>query len=96
VSIIVILVDNGSYGTIRMHQERHFPGRVIATDLANPNFAALAEACGLFAVTVEETAAFPAALEAAAAIGRPALIHLKTDVEQISPGRTLSALRTGG
>jgi len=95
-SIIVILVDNGSYGTIRMHQERHFPGRVIATDLANPNFAALAEACGLFAVTVEETAAFPAALEAATAIGRPALIHLKTDVEQISPGRTLSALRTGG
>lgn len=95
-AVIVIVADNGSYGTIRMHQERHFPGRVMATNLANPDFAALAQACGFFAVKVEETGAFPAALQAARASGRPSLIHLKTDVEQISPGRTIAALRAGG
>jgi acetolactate synthase-1/2/3 large subunit len=94
-AIIVIVSDNGSYGTIRMHQERHFPGRVMATDLANPDFTALARAFGCFAVRVEETAAFPAALAAAREAGRPAVIHLKTDVEHISPGRTVSQLRAG-
>jgi acetolactate synthase-1/2/3 large subunit len=78
-----------------MHQERHFPGRVMATDLANPDFAALAQACGFFAVKVDETAEFPSALAAARASGRPSLIHLKTDVEQIGPGRTITALRSG-
>jgi acetolactate synthase-1/2/3 large subunit len=94
-AIIVLVIDNGSYGTIRMHQERHFPGRVMATDLANPDFAALAQACGFFAVKVDETAEFPSALAAARASGRPSLIHLKTDVEQIGPGRTITALRSG-
>jgi acetolactate synthase-1/2/3 large subunit len=95
-NLVVVVVDNASYGTIRMHQERHFPGRVMATDLTNPDFAAFARAFGCFAVTVEETAAFPAALAAARNAGKPALIHLKTDVEHIAPGRTVTGMRTGG
>lgn len=96
VNIIIIVVDNGSYGTIRMHQERHFPGRVSATDLHNPDFAAYARAFGAWSTTVETTAAFAPALADARKAGRPAIIHVKTDVEDISPGRTISALRSGG
>lgn len=96
VNIIIVVVDNGSYGTIRMHQERHFPGRVSATDLRNPDFAAYARAFGAWSTTVETTAAFAPALAEARRCGRPALIHVKTDVEDISPGRTISALRAGG
>ncbi len=96
VNIIVIVVDNGSYGTIRMHQERHFPGRVSATDLHNPDFAALARAFGAWSAVVEKTQDFAAAFAAARAAGKPALIHVKTDVEDISPGRTLAMLRSGG
>jgi acetolactate synthase-1/2/3 large subunit len=95
-AIIVIVVDNGTYGTIRMHQERHFPGRVTATDLMNPDFAALAEAFGLFAMRVDSTEEFAPAFMAALAAGRPALLHLKTEAEHISPGKTISALRAGG
>ncbi len=69
--IICIIADNASYGTIRMHQERDFPGRVAATDLVNPDFAAYAKAFGGFGVTVEKTADFPAALAAAQACGKP-------------------------
>lgn len=96
VNIIVIVVDNGSYGTIRMHQERHFPGRVSATDLHNPDFAAYARAFGAWSATVETTAAFAPALAQARNCGRPALIHVKTNVEDISPGRTIAALQAGG
>ncbi|MBW3617577.1 MAG: thiamine pyrophosphate-binding protein [Proteobacteria bacterium] len=92
-AVIVVVVDNGSFGTIRMHQEREFPGRVVATDLSNPDFAAFAAACGAWSVTVTRTADFPAALEQARRAGLPALIHLKTGLEQISPGQTLSQLR---
>ncbi len=95
VHIVVIVVDNGSYGTIRMHQERHFPGRVSATDLRNPDFAAYARAFGAWGATVERTADFAPAFAAARTAGAPALIHVKTAVEDISPGRTLSALRAG-
>ena len=95
-AIIVLVVDNGSYGTIRMHQERHFPGRVTATDLRNPDFAALAEAFGLFSARVETTAEFAPAFSSALASGRPALLHLKTDVDHISPGKTIAALQAGG
>lgn len=91
--VVVVVVDNGSYGTIRMHQEREFPGRVVATDLSNPDFAAYAAACGAWSITVTRTAEFPAALEAARKAGAPALIHLKTGVEQISPTQTISELR---
>jgi acetolactate synthase-1/2/3 large subunit len=90
---VTVVVDNGAYGTIRMHQERDYPGRVEATELKNPDFAAYARSFGAWATTVETTEAFPAALSAAREAGLPALIHLKTDVEAIAPGRTLTQLR---
>ena len=94
--VIVVVVDNGTFGTIRMHQERDYPTRIIATDLKNPDFVKYAEAFDAFAVRCEKTEDFPAALAAArqaAAGGRPALIHLITDAEQIAPGRTITDLR---
>jgi acetolactate synthase-1/2/3 large subunit len=93
--VIFLVVDNGSYGTIRMHQEKHYPGRVIATDLKNPDFAAYARAFGAWAETVTRTEDFPAALAAARAAAMPAVLHLKTSVDHISPGRTLAAVRAG-
>jgi acetolactate synthase-1/2/3 large subunit len=92
---VTVVVDNGSYGTIRMHQERDYPGRTEATDLRNPDFAAYARSFGAWAVTVQTTADFPAALADARKAGLPALIHLKTSVEAIAPGRTISQLRAG-
>jgi acetolactate synthase-1/2/3 large subunit len=94
-NVVTVVVDNGSYGTIRMHQERDYPGRVIATDLQNPDFAAYARAFGAWAATVDKTEDFPAAFAEARAAGKPALIHLKTSVEVIAPGRTLTQLRAG-
>ena len=94
-NVVVVVVDNGSYGTIRMHQERAYPGRVEATDLRNPDFAAYARSFGAWAATVERTADFPPAFAAARAAGAPALIHLRTDVETIAPGRTITQLRGG-
>lgn len=75
-AIIVIVVDNGAYGTIQTHQDRHYPGRRFATDLINPDFVALARAHGVFAARVEREAEFPAAFAAARAARRPALILL--------------------
>jgi acetolactate synthase I/II/III large subunit len=92
-NMLVLVVDNGTYGTIRMHQERNYPTRVSGTDLANPDFAALARAYGAWAETVEATADFAPALERAKAQRGVALLHLKTDVEQLAPALTLSALR---
>jgi acetolactate synthase-1/2/3 large subunit len=91
--IIVAVVDNGMYGTIRMHQEREYPGRVVATALRNPDFAAYARAFGGFGATVEKTADFPAAFQAARSSGLPAILHLKVDGNAISPGTTLEAVR---
>jgi len=91
--IIVVVADNGLYGTIRMHQERHYPGRVSGTSLRNPDFAAYARAFGGFGVTVEKTADFPAAFRAAEASGQPAIIHLKIDPEAITPTTTLARIR---
>jgi acetolactate synthase-1/2/3 large subunit len=91
--VVVLVVDNGMYGTIRMHQERAYPGRVIATDLQNPDFAALAEAYGAAGETVADTGDFPAALDRALEAGRPAVLALKVDPESIAPGLTLGALR---
>ncbi|HWA01483.1 MAG TPA: thiamine pyrophosphate-dependent enzyme [Caulobacterales bacterium] len=93
VAVIVLLVDNGSFGTIRMHQERHYPARVHATDLRNPDFVAYAKSFGLWAERIERTADFPAALKAARAVKGPALLHIKVDVETIAPGVTISGLR---
>jgi acetolactate synthase-1/2/3 large subunit len=92
-AVIFVVVDNGMYGTIRMHQERHFPGRTIATDLSNPDFAALAEAYGAHGELVEETAGFPSAFGRATAAGRAALIHLKTDPEALTATQSLSQIR---
>jgi acetolactate synthase I/II/III large subunit len=95
--MLVILVDNGAYGTIRMHQEREFPGRVSATQLANPDFAALARAYGGWATRVETTEAFAPALAEAMQHKGVRLLHLITDIEQLSAsGATVSGLRARG
>ena len=95
--MLVILVDNGAYGTIRMHQEREFPGRVSATQLANPDFAALARAFGGWATRVETTAEFAPALAQAMERKGVRLLHLITDIEQLSAGgATVSELRGKG
>jgi acetolactate synthase-1/2/3 large subunit len=91
--IVVIICDNGIYGTIRMHQEREYPGRVSGTSLRNPDFAAYARAFGGFGVTVEKTADFAAAFRAAEQSGKPAIVHLKIDPEAITPTTTLTKIR---
>ena len=91
--MLVVVVDNGAYGTIRMHQEREFPARLSGTTLHNPDFAALARAFGGWAATVETTAEFAPALDKAMRHKGVRLLHLKTDVERISAGTTVSALR---
>ncbi|GIU94389.1 MAG: thiamine pyrophosphate protein [Gaiellaceae bacterium] len=91
--IVVLLVNNGMYATVRMHQERAYPGRVIGTDLRNPDFPALARAYGAFGERVERTDQFEAAFERALASGRPAVLELPVDPERISPRVRLSELR---
>ena len=91
--IIVVVVDNGMYGTIRMHQEREYPGRISATELKNPDFAALARAYGGHGETVRETAEFGPALASARASGRPSIIHCLIDPEAITPNRSLTDIR---
>jgi acetolactate synthase-1/2/3 large subunit len=91
--IIVLIMDNGMYGTIRAHQEREFPGRIIGTALRNPDFAAYARAFGGFGATIEKTEDFAAAFKAAQASGQPAILHLKVDPQAISPATTLDAIR---
>jgi acetolactate synthase-1/2/3 large subunit len=91
--VIVVIADNGLYGTIRMHQERDYPGRVIATQLKNPDFVAYAKAFGGFGIKVEKTADFPAAFTAAQSSSKPAIIHLTIDPEAITPMTTLSGIR---
>jgi acetolactate synthase I/II/III large subunit len=81
------------YGTIRMHQERHYPGRVSGTELRSPDFAALAEAYGAVGERVEETEQFEAAFERAAAARRPALLHVLVDPEAITPRQTITEIR---
>jgi acetolactate synthase-1/2/3 large subunit len=91
--IIVIIVNNGLYGTIRMHQEREYPGRVIATELINPDFVAYAHAFGGFGVRVKRSAEFPAAFEAAQRSGKPAIVELIVDPQAITPTTTIDAIR---
>ncbi|HZK90042.1 MAG TPA: thiamine pyrophosphate-binding protein [Stellaceae bacterium] len=90
---IILLFNNAMYGTIRMHQERRFPGRVSGTSLKNPDFPALARAYGAFAAQVARTEEFAPAFEAAIAAKRAAVIELKLDPEMITTRTTLSALR---
>lgn len=93
VAVIFIVVNNGMLGTIRMHQERHHPARVMATDLKNPDFVALARAYGAFGERVSRTEAFPPAFERARASGKPALLELIVDPEALTPKQSLSAIR---
>ncbi|MDE2397129.1 MAG: thiamine pyrophosphate-binding protein [Burkholderiales bacterium] len=92
--LLSLVVDNGSYGTIRMHQEREFPGRVSGSDLFNPDFAALARAYGWAAEFVDATQQFEPALKRALEAGKPALLHLKLDPEVSTTRATLGAIRT--
>jgi acetolactate synthase I/II/III large subunit len=94
--IIVCVVDNGMYGTIRMHQERHYPDRVSATALRNPDFVAYARAFGGYGERVERTEDFPAAFDRAVASGRAAIIHLLISPEAITPTATLEDVRAAG
>ncbi|WP_295812694.1 thiamine pyrophosphate-binding protein [uncultured Nitratireductor sp.] len=91
--IIVVVVNNGIYGTIRMHQEREYPGRVSGTSINNPDFAALARAYGGHGETVEKTGDFASAFERAQASGKPALIEIRLDPEAITPAKTLTDIR---
>lgn len=91
--LICVVVDNGSYGTIRMHQEREYPGRVSGSELKNPDFAAMARAFGWRASTVNTTAEFEPEFSQALAAGEPWLIHLKLPVDVITTRTTLQAIR---
>ena len=93
-AVIFVVVDNGMYGTIRMHQERAYPGRVSGTDLVNPDFAQLARAYGALGETVEKTSEFAPAFERALAAGRPSLLHVALDPQAITMNATLDHLRS--
>jgi acetolactate synthase-1/2/3 large subunit len=94
--IVIILLDNGMFGTIRMHQERNYPARVFATELKNPDFCALAFAYGAHGERVERTDEFAPALARALQSGKPALIHCLIDPQAITPAATLDSLRAQG
>ena len=91
--VIIVIVNNGMYGTIRMHQEKHYPGRVVGTELGNPHFAAFARSFGAMGEIVEETAAFAPAFERCLAAGKPAVIDVRIDPQAISPNTTLDRIR---
>ena len=95
-AVVFVVVNNGMYGTIRMHQERHYPARTIGTDLVNPDFVALARAYGALGETVTRTEEFAPALERALAAGKAALIEIRLDPEAITPRQTLSEIRATG
>ncbi|MEF7615679.1 thiamine pyrophosphate-binding protein [Aquincola sp. MAHUQ-54] len=91
--LVSVVVDNGTYGTIRMHQERDYPGRVSGSDLFNPDFAALAQAYGWRAERIDRTAQFEPAFQAALDSGRPTLLHVKLDADVSTTRSTLTAIR---
>src|SRR5690606_11191413 len=95
-AVIVIVANNGRYGTIRMHQERNYPGRVSGTDLANPDFAALARAYGGYGEKVAQDGDFPAAFARAQAAGCLAILELTLDPEALTTGATLAQTRAMG
>jgi acetolactate synthase-1/2/3 large subunit len=92
-AIVFIVINNGTYGTIRMHQEKFYPRRVSGTDLINPDFAALGKAYGLTGEVVEKTEQFAPAFERALNFNGPAMIEVRIEQDQISPRATLSGLR---
>lgn len=91
-NIIVIVVNNGMLGTIRMHQEREYPGRISGTRLVNPDFVTLAQSFGVHAERIQHEDEFPSAFDRARVVGRPALLELVTDPMQITPQARLSRL----
>jgi len=91
--LVVLVIDNGMYGTIRMHQEREYPGRVVGTDLKNPDFSDYAKAFGGHGERVERSADFAPALERAIASGKPAIIHCIIDPQALTIDRTLDDIR---
>ena len=91
---IILVLDNQTYGTIRMHQERTYPARVSGTDLKNPDFAAFAQSCGLFGRRVAQTADFASAFADACNSGTAAVLHLDIATEALTPGQTISQMRT--
>ncbi len=93
-NIVTIIANNGMYGTIRMHQERDYPSRVVGTTLMNPDFAAFARSFGAHGETVETTEAFKPALQRALDANKPAIIELKIDPEALSPRQTLTQIRS--
>jgi acetolactate synthase-1/2/3 large subunit len=93
--IIFIVVNNNMYGTIRMHQEKHYPGRVMGTDLVNPQFATYARAFGAAGEIVEDTSQFEAAFQRCVASGKPAVIEIRIDPQAITPNATLDGIRAG-
>jgi acetolactate synthase-1/2/3 large subunit len=95
-AVVFVVVDNGMYGTIRMHQERTYPARVSGTALTNPDFAALARAYGAHGETVLQTDEFAPAFERALSAGKPALLHLRLDPQALTPSASLDALRAQG
>jgi acetolactate synthase-1/2/3 large subunit len=91
--IVVVILNNGMYGTIRMHQEKQYPGRVSGTDLKNPHFAAYARAFGAMGEIVEDTAQFGPAFERIVASGKPGVIDIHLDPQAITPNTTLDKIR---
>jgi acetolactate synthase I/II/III large subunit len=96
IAVVFVVIDNGMYGTIRMHQERTYPGRVSGTDLVNPDFAALARAYGAHGETIVSTEEFAPAFERALAAGGPALLHVKLDPQALTMTASLDELRMQG
>jgi len=92
-AVVIVILNNGMYGTIRMHQEKHYPGRVVGTDLKNPHFAAFARSFGAMGEIVEETAQFAPAYERIVASGKPGVIDIHLDPQAITPNTTLDRIR---
>jgi acetolactate synthase I/II/III large subunit len=92
-NVIFVVVNNGMYGTIRMHQEREFPAREVATKLVNPDFAAFAKSFGAHGEVVVKTSEFADAFKRCEAAGKPALIEIRLDPEAITPNASLSQIR---
>ena len=93
--VVFIVVNNAMYGTIRMHQERHYPNRVSGTDLVNPDFVAYAKSFGLAAEAVTMTDEFAPAFERALSAQGPALIEIQVDPDDILPAKTISDIQNG-
>ena len=94
--VVFVVIDNGMYGTIRMHQERRYPGSVVGSGLANPDFAALARAFGAHGETVRRTGEFAPAFERALDAKRPALLHVLLDPQALTMNATLDSIRSTG